>query len=244
MHILVLTFISFALLSPATASVYTGFNCGGNVANSVSAKGSDVYTAMVSPSDPPPATISPIHADSSYTEIYTAMVSPSDPPPVTLSTVLTPAFNDSTSEYEAPKVSPAPTVSPAYLARGAPVPLSLPLQATQVVSTRTSTVTVTRTTTIILPHSPSLPTNIQAGVAPPPAPLETTQAVLTPLTPEDIALVAPPLQSLRRRHHQLRPPPPQLRHRHRQRRSIHPHHLPPYPPRRHMHRQSRSIQPP
>ena len=142
--------------------------CGGNIVNSASAKGSDVLTAMVSPSDPPLANIPAVPTDSSDTVMYTAMVPPSNPSLATLSTVPTPATNESASECE------APTDSPTYLATWASAPPS------QVVTTRTSTTRVTRTTTITAHHSISLAPN-SAAVHPPPAPLETTQPV-PPLT--------------------------------------------------------------
>lgn len=151
-----------------------GLGCGGNIVNSVSAKGSDVLTAMVSPSDPPLANNPAVPTDSSDTALYTAMVLPSNPSPATLSTVPTPASDESASEYE------APTDSPAYLATGASAPLSSQLQTTQVVTTRTSTTRVTRTTTITAHHSISLAPN-GAAVHPPPAPLKTTQPALTTL---------------------------------------------------------------
>lgn len=155
-------------------------SCGGNIVNSVSAKGSDVFTAMVSPSDPPLANIPAGPKDSSDTAMYTAMVPPSNPSLATLSTVPTPATDGSASECE------APTVSLSNLATAAPAPISPPLQTTEVVTTRTSTTRVTRTTTITAHHSVSFAPNGAAAHAPP-APLETTQAALTPLETTQLA---------------------------------------------------------
>lgn len=99
----------WALLDSKTfQSRIEDLSCGGNIANSVSAKGSRVFTAMVSPSDPPLANIPAGPTDSSDTAIYTAMVPPSSPvvPPSAV------APSSPPPQIPPPPPSPLPTTPP------------------------------------------------------------------------------------------------------------------------------------
>lgn len=176
-------------------------SCGGNIANSVSAKASDVYTAMVSPSVPPPAT---------------------------LSTVPTPAFNESASECEAPTVSPTSLATAASAPLSPPLQTTQEAVSTRTSTvrvTRTTTITlahptllttnnaavvtpptapletsqtalnplettqpappltvhVTHTSIITVSPSPPVSTSDEAVLSPPPPPLEITQTTIISL---------------------------------------------------------------
>jgi hypothetical protein len=128
-------------------------SCGGNIANSVSAKASDVYTAMVSPSVPPPAT---------------------------LSTVPTPAFNESASECEAPTVSPTSLATAASAPLSPPLQTTQEAVSTRTSTvrvTRTTTITLahptlltTNNAAVVTPPTAPLETSQTAL-----NPLETTQ---------------------------------------------------------------------